>query len=67
MIKGSFILNIHNSELRTPDTDTGVIIFRTLDTTKDPVKFAGTEWYLLWSKQYLYAEGPLTQDVVIKV
>ncbi|XP_060600094.1 A disintegrin and metalloproteinase with thrombospondin motifs 18-like [Ruditapes philippinarum] len=57
----------HFLELRTPDTDTGVIIFRTLDTTKDPVKFAGTEWYLLWSKQYLYAEGPLTQDVVIKL
>ncbi|XP_045200562.2 A disintegrin and metalloproteinase with thrombospondin motifs 18-like [Mercenaria mercenaria] len=57
----------HFLELHTSDTNKGVVTFRALDTTKDPVKFAGTEWYLLWYKQYLYAQGPIDEEVVIKL
>lgn len=51
----------------TSDFGTNVISYTALDTTANPLSFAGTYWYLLWHKQYLYAQGPTDQaaDIVV--
>ncbi|KAK3584781.1 hypothetical protein CHS0354_021241 [Potamilus streckersoni] len=37
------------------------------DNLKNPTSFAGTFWTFLYAGQYLYAAGPITQPVLIKV
>ncbi|XP_061192816.1 A disintegrin and metalloproteinase with thrombospondin motifs 1-like [Saccostrea echinata] len=36
------------------------------DTTKNPLNFAGTYWTYVFSKQYVYAKGPITEPVIVK-
>lgn len=65
----AFHLNLfyRNAEVRTKDGDIAVVKYTDLDTMDNPVSFAGTHWYLRATKQFLYAQGPTNQEVIIKV
>ncbi|XP_062602213.1 A disintegrin and metalloproteinase with thrombospondin motifs 18-like, partial [Saccostrea cucullata] len=36
------------------------------DTTDNPLNFAGTYWSYVFSKQYVYAKGPITEPIIVK-